>query len=165
MGVCLIGQESCAVALQKKIPKGQEKCKVKITTKTPQTICRTLQLCPTDSTVVEYKVLNLTGWAFRSRRPSQTFWDSSFIKVEDKVQSVVINAVQELSTEKQWKTDITNKENMVEATRKPKVYESSEALQQRLSFCEEALAVYLESKHMLFSFFCFGFSADLLDIL
>ncbi|KAF2983328.1 hypothetical protein EK904_000842 [Melospiza melodia maxima] len=71
------------------------------------------------------------GWAFRSRRPSQTFWDSSFIKVGDKVPSVVVNAVQELSTEKQWKTDITNKENMMEATRKPKVYESSEALQQR----------------------------------
>ncbi|KAM7035952.1 LOW QUALITY PROTEIN: dynein axonemal heavy chain 11 [Passerculus sandwichensis] len=76
-------------------------------------------------------VASVFCWAFRSRRPSQTFWDSSFIKVEEKVQSVVVNAVQELSTEKQWKTDITNKENMMEATRKPKVYESSEALQQR----------------------------------
>lgn len=52
------------VALQKKIPMGQEKYEVKITTKTPQAICRTLQLCLTDSTVVEYKVLNLIGMEF-----------------------------------------------------------------------------------------------------
>ncbi|XP_059700593.1 uncharacterized protein LOC132326444 isoform X3 [Haemorhous mexicanus] len=109
---------------------GQEKYEVKRTTKTPQTICRTLQVL-TDSTVVEYKVLNLTGQAFSSRRPSQVFWDSSFIKVEDEVQSVAVNAVHELSTEKQLVTDITNKENVMEAMKKPKVYESSEALQQR----------------------------------
>ncbi|XP_059700603.1 dynein axonemal heavy chain 17-like isoform X4 [Haemorhous mexicanus] len=108
---------------------GQEKYEVKRTTKTPQTICRTLQVL-TDSTVVEYKVLNLTGQAFSSRRPSQVFWDSSFIKVEDEVQSVAVNAVHELSTEK-LVTDITNKENVMEAMKKPKVYESSEALQQR----------------------------------
>ncbi|XP_059700583.1 dynein beta chain, ciliary-like isoform X2 [Haemorhous mexicanus] len=118
---------------------GQEKYEVKRTTKTPQTICRTLQVL-TDSTVVEYKVLNLTGQAFSSRRPSQVFWDSSFIKVEDEVQSVAVNAVHELSTEKMQAilkskyvlvTDITNKENVMEAMKKPKVYESSEALQQR----------------------------------
>ncbi|XP_068065252.1 dynein axonemal heavy chain 11 isoform X5 [Anomalospiza imberbis] len=44
--------------------------------------------------------LGCFGKAFSSRRPSQTFWDSSFIKVEDEVQSIVVNAVQELSTEK-----------------------------------------------------------------
>ncbi|XP_068065228.1 dynein axonemal heavy chain 11 isoform X2 [Anomalospiza imberbis] len=75
--------------------------------------------------------LGCFGKAFSSRRPSQTFWDSSFIKVEDEVQSIVVNAVQELSTEKQLVTDITDKENVMEATRKPKVYESFEALQQR----------------------------------
>ncbi|XP_039565937.1 dynein heavy chain 11, axonemal [Passer montanus] len=110
----------CFIALQKKIPMGHEKYEVKIT-KTPQTICRILQLCLTDSTVVEYKVLNLTGQAFSSRRSSQTCWDSSFIKVEDEVQIVVVNAVQELSTEKLMVTDITDKENVMEATRKPKV--------------------------------------------
>lgn len=52
------------VALQKKIPMGQEKYEVKITTKTPQAICRTLQLCLTDSAVVECKVLNLIGIEF-----------------------------------------------------------------------------------------------------
>ncbi|XP_064268202.1 dynein axonemal heavy chain 11 [Passer domesticus] len=44
--------------------------------------------------------LGCFGEAFSSRRPPQTFWDSSFIKVEDEVKSVVVNAVQELSTEK-----------------------------------------------------------------
>ncbi|XP_072781701.1 dynein axonemal heavy chain 11 isoform X5 [Taeniopygia guttata] len=68
--------------------------------------------------------------AFSCRRPSQTFWESSFIRVEDEVQSVVVNAVQELSSEKKLVTDITDKENVMEATRKPKVYESFEALQQ-----------------------------------
>lgn len=44
--------------------------------------------------------LLFTGQAFSSRRPSQVFRDSGFIKVEDEVQSVVVNAVHELSTEK-----------------------------------------------------------------
>ncbi|XP_072781707.1 dynein axonemal heavy chain 11 isoform X10 [Taeniopygia guttata] len=75
--------------------------------------------------------------AFSCRRPSQTFWESSFIRVEDEVQSVVVNAVQELSSEKKLVTDITDKENVMEATRKPKVYESFEALQQRKMLPEE----------------------------
>lgn len=40
------------------------------------------------------------GQGFSSTRPCQTFWDSSSIKVEDEVQSVIVNAAQELSTEK-----------------------------------------------------------------
>ncbi|XP_023776228.1 dynein heavy chain 11, axonemal-like [Cyanistes caeruleus] len=44
--------------------------------------------------------LGCFGQAFNSRRPSQAFWGSSFVKGEDEVQSVAVDAVHDLSTEK-----------------------------------------------------------------
>ncbi|XP_043921477.1 dynein axonemal heavy chain 11 [Protopterus annectens] len=55
--------------------------------------------------------------------------------------------------------------NVIEATNQPHLYEKLEALQQRLSLCEKALAEYLETKRLAFPRFYFVSSADLLDIL
>lgn len=55
--------------------------------------------------------------------------------------------------------------NVLDATNRPKLYETLDALQQRLSLCEKALSQYLETKRLAFPRFYFVSSADLLDIL
>ncbi|XP_077689901.1 dynein axonemal heavy chain 17 [Eretmochelys imbricata] len=55
--------------------------------------------------------------------------------------------------------------NVIEATNKPGLYETLEALQKSLALCEKALAEYLETKRLAFPRFYFVSSADLLDIL
>ncbi|XP_006154552.1 dynein heavy chain 11, axonemal [Tupaia chinensis] len=55
--------------------------------------------------------------------------------------------------------------NVLEATCRPNLYEKLKDLQYRLSFCEKALAEYLETKRVAFPRFYFISSVDLLDIL
>ena len=55
--------------------------------------------------------------------------------------------------------------NIVKACNKQGLYEELEDIQSRLSVCEKALAVYLETKRLAFPRFYFISSADLLDIL
>ncbi|KAG8573239.1 hypothetical protein GDO81_012334 [Engystomops pustulosus] len=55
--------------------------------------------------------------------------------------------------------------NVLDATNRPKLYETLDELQMRLSLCEKALSQYLETKRLAFPRFYFVSSADLLDIL
>ncbi|XP_075070448.1 dynein axonemal heavy chain 11 [Mixophyes fleayi] len=55
--------------------------------------------------------------------------------------------------------------NVLDATNRPKLYETLDELQKRLSLCEKALSQYLETKRLAFPRFYFVSSADLLDIL
>lgn len=55
--------------------------------------------------------------------------------------------------------------NVVESTNKPGILPALEELQKKLTLCEKALAVYLETKRLAFPRFYFVSSADLLDIL
>lgn len=55
--------------------------------------------------------------------------------------------------------------NVVESTNKPGILPTLEELQKKLTLCEKALAVYLETKRLAFPRFYFVSSADLLDIL
>ncbi|XP_040289656.1 dynein heavy chain 11, axonemal [Bufo bufo] len=55
--------------------------------------------------------------------------------------------------------------NVLDATNRPKLYETLDELQTRLSLCEKALSQYLETKRLAFPRFYFVSSADLLDIL
>ncbi|XP_072254190.1 dynein axonemal heavy chain 11-like, partial [Pyxicephalus adspersus] len=55
--------------------------------------------------------------------------------------------------------------NVLDATNRPRLYETLDELQQRLSLCEKALSQYLETKRLAFPRFYFVSSADLLDIL
>ncbi|XP_039198067.1 dynein heavy chain 11, axonemal isoform X1 [Crotalus tigris] len=61
--------------------------------------------------------------------------------------------------------DSANTRNVLEAATKPNLYEKLQDLQNRLSFCEKALAEYLETKRLAFPRFYFVSSADLVDIL
>ncbi|KAK6302903.1 hypothetical protein J4Q44_G00272580 [Coregonus suidteri] len=54
--------------------------------------------------------------------------------------------------------------NVVEVTNQPGFLEKLEALQQRLSVCEKALAEYLETKRLTFPRFYFVSATDLLEI-
>lgn len=55
--------------------------------------------------------------------------------------------------------------NVVDSTNKPGLLGRLEDLQKKLTLCEKALAVYLETKRLAFPRFYFVSSADLLDIL
>lgn len=55
--------------------------------------------------------------------------------------------------------------NVVDSTNKPGILPTLEELQKKLTLCEKALAVYLETKRLAFPRFYFVSSADLLDIL
>lgn len=55
--------------------------------------------------------------------------------------------------------------NVVISTNKDGLIERLEDLQEKLTLCEKALAVYLETKRLAFPRFYFVSSADLLDIL
>lgn len=55
--------------------------------------------------------------------------------------------------------------NVVESTNKPGILPTLEEIQKKLTLCEKALAVYLETKRLAFPRFYFVSSADLLDIL
>lgn len=60
--------------------------------------------------------------------------------------------------------EVVQNKNVVEVTNKPGFLENLEALQQRLSVCEKALAEYLETKRLTFPRFYFVSASDLLDI-
>ncbi|KAL3274195.1 hypothetical protein HHI36_015611 [Cryptolaemus montrouzieri] len=66
---------------------------------------------------------------------------------------------------KELMTDMEKTLNVVEATNKPGLFGKLEKIQQKLTLCEKALAVYLETKRLAFPRFYFVSSADLLDIL
>ncbi|KAM8838403.1 dynein axonemal heavy chain 11 [Synchiropus picturatus] len=61
-------------------------------------------------------------------------------------------------------TEVVKNDNVVEVTNQPGFLENLEALQQRLSVCEKALAEYLETKRVTFPRFYFVSSSDLLEI-
>lgn len=61
--------------------------------------------------------------------------------------------------------EMTKTINVIEATNKPGLTDKLDVLQSKLTLCEKALAVYLETKRIAFPRFYFVSSADLLDIL
>lgn len=61
--------------------------------------------------------------------------------------------------------EMTKTINVIEATNRPGLTERLEELQGKLTLCEKALAVYLETKRVAFPRFYFVSSVDLLDIL
>lgn len=61
--------------------------------------------------------------------------------------------------------EMTKTINVIEATNRPGLTEKLDILQGKLTLCEKALAVYLETKRVAFPRFYFVSSADLLDIL
>ncbi|XP_018585062.2 dynein heavy chain 11, axonemal [Scleropages formosus] len=60
---------------------------------------------------------------------------------------------------------VVQTKNVIEVTNLPGFLEKLEALQQRLSVCEKALAEYLETKRLTFPRFYFVSGADLLEII
>lgn len=60
--------------------------------------------------------------------------------------------------------EVVQNNNVVEVTNKLGFLDNLEALQQRLSVCEKALAEYLETKRLTFPRFYFVSASDLLDI-
>ncbi|KAF5277248.1 hypothetical protein FQR65_LT00356 [Abscondita terminalis] len=66
---------------------------------------------------------------------------------------------------KELMTEMAKTPNVVESTNKGGLLPSLDELQKKLTLCEKALAVYLETKRLAFPRFYFVSSADLLDIL
>lgn len=66
---------------------------------------------------------------------------------------------------KQLMIEMGQTSNVVDSTNKPGLLKRLEDLQKKLTLCEKALAVYLETKRLAFPRFYFVSSADLLDIL
>ncbi|KAL1493068.1 hypothetical protein ABEB36_011203 [Hypothenemus hampei] len=66
---------------------------------------------------------------------------------------------------KELTKDLAKVPNVIESTNKVGLLEVLEELQKKLTLCEKALAVYLETKRLAFPRFYFVSSADLLDIL
>lgn len=94
--------------------------------------------------------------------------ESIFMSSEDIRKQLPDDSARFESIDKGFKvltTEMSKIPNVVQSTNKPGLLSILEDLQKKLTLCEKALAVYLETKRLFFPRFYFISSADLLDIL
>ncbi|XP_063046887.1 dynein axonemal heavy chain 11 [Engraulis encrasicolus] len=131
------------------------------------------------SKYVEYFLVEVSGWQRRllvadmvisSWMAVQRTWahlQSIFTSSHDIRQQLHADAerFQEIHTDLQsLMVEVVKRDNVIAVTNEPGFLEQLEALQQRLSVCEKALAEYLETKRLTFPRFYFVSATDLLEI-